>query len=383
MRHAWHKNLMEKCSNEDMRAEIFRRLGSVVSCICLEGGGVDLFSDFLEEFIDSVDFIDYFKSTWFPRLGLLLLPDIRNSSFPSLKALMVFLLFSEAWISALKSLPVATSETCAAIEYYHHQLKLRLLNEKERSVYQRADWLVDKLGTHVHSYYWLDEFSGKASFARYWKNEWKSDLTPWQQALQIPDDDVKIQDDRLTVRVKSEEDKEREREIIVRNGGSEFALCDCSWSKMGNLCKHAVKAGIILRERGVVSQSTSMVNFNKILRNILNCPPHDSLIRDHAVALAVQAKIQLCQLFEVKERVYHKEDPNRCHLPLADMDGDRLQVLNPCSSPASENPPRTDVDKNGALADNQSPRLELGSAKEEGNAKQDLETSQEAMEVDI
>jgi hypothetical protein len=35
------------------------------------------------------------------------------------------------------------------MEFYHRQLKVRLLNEKNPGVYQRADWLVDKLGTKV------------------------------------------------------------------------------------------------------------------------------------------------------------------------------------------------------------------------------------------
>ena len=62
------------------------------------------------------------------------------------------------------------------MEFYHSQMKLRLLNEEDPGVYQRADWLVDKLGTKVHSYFWLNEYSGKDDFARYWKDEWMSGL---------------------------------------------------------------------------------------------------------------------------------------------------------------------------------------------------------------
>ena len=62
------------------------------------------------------------------------------------------------------------------MEFYHSQMKLRLLNEKDPGVYQHADWLVDKLGTKVHSYFWLNEYSGKDDFARYWKDEWMSGL---------------------------------------------------------------------------------------------------------------------------------------------------------------------------------------------------------------
>ena len=62
------------------------------------------------------------------------------------------------------------------MEFYHSQMKLRLLNEKDPGVYQRADSLVDKLGTKVRSYFWLNEYSGKDDFARYWKDEWMSGL---------------------------------------------------------------------------------------------------------------------------------------------------------------------------------------------------------------
>ena len=56
---------------------------------------------------------------------------------------------SGSWTTAIKTLPLASQETCAAMEFYHNQLKVRLLNEKKPGVYQRADWLVDKLGTKV------------------------------------------------------------------------------------------------------------------------------------------------------------------------------------------------------------------------------------------
>ena len=79
------------------------------------------------------------------------------------------------------------------MEFYHSQMKLRLLNERDPGVYQRADWLVDKLGTKVHSYFWLNEYSGKDDFARYWKDEWMSGLTSWRKALKTPDSDVVIQ----------------------------------------------------------------------------------------------------------------------------------------------------------------------------------------------
>ncbi|KAL2455781.1 zinc ion binding [Abeliophyllum distichum] len=164
VRHAWHKNLLKRCSEMEVRAEIAKRLGQSVNKICKGPGTADMFKDFMEDFAGSADFMDYFKAIWYPRLGM--------------------------WATALKTLPLASLETCAAMEFYHNQLRLRLLNEKDQSVYHRADWLVNKLGTQVHSYFWLDEYSGKDDFARYWKDEWMSGLTAWRKSLKIPDSNV-------------------------------------------------------------------------------------------------------------------------------------------------------------------------------------------------
>lgn len=46
----------------------------------------------------------------------------------------------------------------AIIEVYHRQINVILVNEKDPSVCQHVDWLVDKLATEVHSYFWVDEY---------------------------------------------------------------------------------------------------------------------------------------------------------------------------------------------------------------------------------
>ncbi|XP_077252948.1 uncharacterized protein LOC143892313 isoform X2 [Tasmannia lanceolata] len=270
VRHAWHKNLMKKCLETEMCVEISRRLGQAIYSICRENCDVDLFEDFMEDFVDCSDFLDYFKAIWFPRM--------------------------EMWTTALKSLPLASQETCSSMELYHHQLKLRVLNEKDPSVYQRADWLVHKLGTKVHSYYWLDEFPGKDDFARYQKDEWKSGLTLWHRASLIPDSDIVLEHKYAKVINQNN----REKAHIVRNPGSEFAICECNWSRMGNLCKHVIKVSRVFREKGLALPSVSLFDYNQILMNMLHCPPHDSLIRDHAVSLAVCAKMQLKVLFDME-----------------------------------------------------------------------------------
>ena len=75
VRHAWHKNLVKKCTDTEMRIEMSRRLGLAVDDICRGCGNVDMFEKFMEDFVDCLDFMDYFKAIWYPRIGwLLLLP---------------------------------------------------------------------------------------------------------------------------------------------------------------------------------------------------------------------------------------------------------------------------------------------------------------------
>ncbi|XVF73492.1 hypothetical protein PTKIN_Ptkin12aG0205600 [Pterospermum kingtungense] len=263
VRHAWHKNLVKRCSEMEMRVEVSRQLGLVVDDICRGRGNLDLFEKFMEDFVDCLDFMEYFKAIWYPRLG--------------------------SWISALVTLPLASLETCAAMEFYHNQLKLRLLNEKDPAVYQRTDWLVDKLGTKVHSYFWLDEYSAKDDFARYWKDEWVSGLTSWRKALKIPDSDVAIEGRCAKVT----DQLDRDRVYVVWNPGSQFGVCDCTWAEMGYLCEHVFKVIKICRQKGSILPSVSAFQYNKALIDMLHCPPHDSLIRDHAVSLAIYVQKQL------------------------------------------------------------------------------------------
>jgi hypothetical protein len=189
----------------------------------------------------------------------------------------------------LKGTPLATAEVASAIESYHHLLKVRLLNEADESIYQRADWLVHKLGTKVHSYYWLDGFSGKDTFSRYWRSEWKNGPNQWQQGLQIPDSDIVIEDN--CAKVVCQKDKERSHAIV--NPGSELSLCDCSWSMKGNLCKHVMKSTKVCRHRGLAPPSLALLLYYQALANVVHCPPSDSVVCDHAVAVAVSVRTQL------------------------------------------------------------------------------------------
>ena len=148
----------------------------------------------------------------------------------------------------------------------------------------------------MHSYYWLDEYSEKDNFARYWRDEWRCGFTSWRQAIQIPDSDVAI--DGTCAKVVNQ--KERNKVHVVSNPGSDFAICDCHWSRMGNLCEHVIKSTKVYRDRGLAASSTSLIQFNRMLTSIFNCPPHDSVIRDHAIALAVSVQTQLKTLIDLE-----------------------------------------------------------------------------------
>ncbi|XP_031388831.1 uncharacterized protein LOC116201669 [Punica granatum] len=274
VRLAWHKNLIRRCRETEMRAEISKQLGQMADNICSGNGAVSLFEGFMDAFVDASDLVDYFKAVWYPRIGV--------------------------WIAASKTLPLASHETCAAMEFYHRQLKLRLLNEKDTEVYRRADWLVHKLGTKVHAYFWLDEYSEKEHFARYKKEEWKSGLNSWRKSLTIPDSDVSIEG--RCAKVTSQLD--RDKVHVVWNPGSQFALCDCSWSEMGNLCEHVLKVMKVCRDKGSNDEmSVSMSKFRRALIGTLHYPPHDSLARDHAVSLALFVQMQLSPAISSKEQV--------------------------------------------------------------------------------
>jgi len=70
VRHAWHKNILKKCAEIEKQAEILRQLGQAVDRVCQGDENVDSFEQLIKHQIDDPDFIDYFKATWCPRLGL-------------------------------------------------------------------------------------------------------------------------------------------------------------------------------------------------------------------------------------------------------------------------------------------------------------------------
>lgn len=70
VRHAWHKNILKKCSENEKRAEILRQLEKTVDGVRQGDENVDSFEQMIKDQADDPEFVDYFKATWCPRLGL-------------------------------------------------------------------------------------------------------------------------------------------------------------------------------------------------------------------------------------------------------------------------------------------------------------------------
>jgi hypothetical protein len=87
--------------------------------------------------------------------------------------------------------------------------------------------------------------------------------------------------------------KVKERSHAVVNPGSELALCDCNWSMKGNLCKHVMKLTKVCRDRGLAPPSSALLRYYQALANVVRCPPTDSVVCDHAIAVAVSVRTQL------------------------------------------------------------------------------------------
>eukprot|EP01018_Ginkgo_biloba_P040165 Gb_09265 [translate_table: standard] len=274
VRRAWHRNIIKKCANVEMQREMFKRLGHIMyntwSGAVEAHHVVDALEEFMEDFVDHSAFLEYFKARWLPKIEML--------------------------VTAMRTLPLASQETCGAIETYHFRLKSKLLNESDTGAYQRADWLVHKLTTEVHSYYWFDKYSEENDLCGYMRDE---DIAPasWHRALYIADADVIINEKDLQfAKVVSQSD--RMRTYVVWNPGSEFALCECSWSMLGNLCKHVIKVSTVCRNRQMARPSMALQTYHQALFSLLQCPPHGSIVLDHAITLAIRMQQDLKRLVE-------------------------------------------------------------------------------------
>jgi hypothetical protein len=71
IRRSWLKNILKKCANREVQSEIFRRLGEVVYSIwSKEVDPLAILQELFEDFVDQMAFVQYFKSFWVPKIGI-------------------------------------------------------------------------------------------------------------------------------------------------------------------------------------------------------------------------------------------------------------------------------------------------------------------------
>ncbi|KAH9324532.1 hypothetical protein KI387_004710, partial [Taxus chinensis] len=271
VRRAWLKNITNKCSNIEVRREMFKRLGHIMYSTWTGVDSVDAISEFVQDFIDQSAFLKYFKSRWVPKI--------------------------EMWLAAMRILPLASQETSGAIEAYHAGLKTRLFDELDITACQRIDWLVHKLTTEVHSWYWLHRYADESGLLGNIREQYKSS-TSWYRALQIPDTDVILDNHDLRfAKVISHSDCTQTH--VVWNPGSEFALCDCLWSMQGYLCKHVIKVNMVYCNRQLAQPSMAFHTYHHVLLSMWHNAPDDSIALDHASAHAIQMQQDLKRIIDV------------------------------------------------------------------------------------
>uniref|UniRef100_A0A0E0EQM9 SWIM-type domain-containing protein n=1 Tax=Oryza meridionalis TaxID=40149 RepID=A0A0E0EQM9_9ORYZ len=260
IRRTWLKNIIKKCSNSEVQREMFMQLGKVMYSIWSEKNPMDALEQLFQDFVDQTTFIQYFKSFWVPKL--------------------------EMWIDTIRSLPLASQESSGTIEAYHLKLKVKAYDDSQLDALQRVDWLVHKLTTELHSSYWLNLYADESGSFPEVKAEYIAS-TSWQRALQIPDDAV-IFDDKEPFSAKVTSQKDTSQMWTVWNAGSEFSLCDCSWSMQGNLCKHIIKVNMMCGPRKDFQPSLSFQSFQRVLLDLWQKPMDDSFSLDLSVAWVMQ-----------------------------------------------------------------------------------------------
>ncbi|PIN14206.1 hypothetical protein CDL12_13160 [Handroanthus impetiginosus] len=256
VRRSWLKGLLKYCNNFDVQREIFKHLGRILYCTRNGSSTADAVEEFMQIYIDQSAFIDYFRREWLPKI--------------------------ESWVNRVRTLPVAGLESYASVETYHLRLKTRVLSLLQANSYQRADLLIHALTTQFHSFYWFDQYIVET---RYFENlrDRFSLTNAWYQAMQIRDIDVLLDEENLQfAKVISQADTSVA--YTIWNPGSEFALCDCSWSMVGNMCKHTIKIAIFCRSRQIARPLLSAQVCRQTLLNLLQNLPDDPLVLEYAIS---------------------------------------------------------------------------------------------------
>lgn len=204
---------------------------------------------------------------------------------------------TELWVNGIKTLPVASQEPNAAIESYHLRLKAKLFSELYANHWPRVDWLIHILTTEIHSVYWLEQYIIETGYFRNLRDV-SFATNSWYRTLHIPDEDVLLDEQNLQLaKVISQTD--RTLAYTIWNPGSEFCSCDCPWSRLGNLCKHVIKVAILCKSRQVAKPLLSAQVYRQVLLNLLQNPPDDPVVLDHAILHATRLQQDIKGLEEL------------------------------------------------------------------------------------
>ncbi|GAY60206.1 swim-type domain-containing protein [Citrus sinensis] len=271
VRRAWIKNLLKKCYNVEVQQEMFKQLSWILYSSRSSPNSVDTIEEFMQVFVDQCAFMDYFKSQWLPHI--------------------------ELWVTGIRSLPVTTPEPLAAIETYHLRLKSKLFHEQNVIFWPRVDWLIHTLTTEFHSLYWLDQYSMETGYFENLRDDSFS-TNAWSQALHIPDVNVMLDEQNLQL-AKIISQADRTLAYTIWNPGSEFSLCDCPWSRLGNVCEHVIKLAMVCKSRQVARPLLAAQVYRQALLSLLQNPPDDPLVLEYAIVHATRLQQDIKGLEEL------------------------------------------------------------------------------------
>ena len=110
---------------------------------------------------------------------------------------------------------------------------------------RRLDWLLWMLLTKIEVHYWHNQNLKEEDFLRNVNVE-RITSTSWARALKILDDDCLLHENIPgAFWVRSQNENTRWKYYVVSLTESQFSLCNCPWSLLGNVCKHSLKVGML------------------------------------------------------------------------------------------------------------------------------------------
>lgn len=192
---------------------------------------------------------------------------------------------------------MASQEPIASIESYHLRLKSKVLSLLSADSHQRVDFLIHALTSQFHSFYWFEQYIVETGYFENLRDRF-SLTNPWHQAMHIPDIDVLLDEEDLQfAKVVSQADSNVA--YTIWNPGSEFGLCDCSWSMTGNICKHTIKVAVFCRSRQIARPLLSAQVYRQALVDLLQNLPDDPLVLEHAISRVTRLQQDIKSLEEL------------------------------------------------------------------------------------